>query len=255
MSGMTSGIAFFFEYPSIVLALAIHLRYVLRRRGMEITKAIVVAGGFAAAVLIYNVIITGRPLDFPYYHLIGWPGSPFEAGAGQFSFARISLQRIWETFFFGQPFHPGEYYYQGFFLYSPLLMIALAYSGREHLVFLLGFLSLVVLYTGETSVVGGCVFSNRFLVPAIPVLGLPAITFAQRRPVMFAVAASISVIISSLGAMTVPWSCARFPLGDATVRLLPTLFQHKVAGSVTVVLTAMVLVALFHIALQRRSPA
>ncbi|HET8999382.1 MAG TPA: hypothetical protein VFP86_07030 [bacterium] len=234
LSGAAGGTAFFFEYPALFLAIAIHLNYLSQQRRMEIGKAILAALPFVVCVLALNFQITGNPLDFPYYHTGDWPGSPLPVNSNRFELGHVTFQYAAQMFFFGQSFpraHNYDNYFQGLFLYSPFLLLGLFFSRKEHVILLLGCLAVALLYLGSVvdDAVGGCTFSNRYLVITLPFLALPALQLVQHWPKAFAIAAGASIAMNFIGATTVPLSCARFPLGEAITYLpayLPALLRH-----------------------------
>ncbi len=126
--------AFFFEYPALFLAIAIHLNYLSQQRRVEIGKAILAALPFVVCVLALNSQITGNALDFPYYHTGDWPGSPLPVNSNRFELGHVTFQSAAQMFFFGQSFprgHNYDNYFQGLFLYSPFLLLGLFFQGKN----------------------------------------------------------------------------------------------------------------------------
>jgi hypothetical protein len=227
LSGATGGMAILFEYPALFLVAAIHLTYLgSRQRKLDVGKAIVAALPFVVCILVINLRITGNPLDFPYYHTADWPGSPLHANTNRFELRQISLARAGQMFFFSRSTPQAPASYQGLFLYSPFLLLGLFFAKKEHVVLLLGCLAVAVFYLGAVTfdAVGGCTFSNRYLVITVPFLALPALQFAHHWPRVFSITAGASVVMNFIG-VTVPLACAPFTLGAVFSRL-PTLVRN-----------------------------
>lgn len=232
LSGAAGGMAILLEYPALFPVIAVHLNYLSQQRRAEIGKAILAALPFVVCILILNLHITGNALDFPYYHTGDWPGSPLPVDTNRFELGHATFQRAAQMFFFGKSFPRDQNSFQGLFLYSPFLLFGLFYLRKEHVILLLGCLAVVFLYLGSITddAVGGCTFSNRYLVITIPFLALPALKLAQHSPKVFAIAAGASITMNFIGATTVPLSCARFTLGEA-IPYLPALLRDAAAFS------------------------
>lgn len=247
LSGAAAGAAFLFEYPAAFPAIAIHLEYLRRRKDVAVAKAIAAAVPCVAIALLYNLAITGHPLDFPYYHVTDWPGSPFQTDANTPSLSNVTLTHVGEAFFFGPQYRlhrPVKVYYQGLFLCSPFFLAALFYVRREHLVLLSGVAAVCVFYLTEVDVAGGCTYTNRFLVITLPFLALPALALARRRPWMFSALAAASGAMCLLGAVTNPVTCATVPLRYGLAHVGPAFREYPWRDGLTLLLTAIVVGAL-----------
>ncbi len=123
LGGLLLGLAFMAEYPAVLAAPVWGAQMLLSRR--PLSKVIRFGAGVAPALIltgIYNMAITGNPLDFPYSHV---PHQEYAGATQQFGLGMPSL-----TAMLGLTLGPRR----GLFIYSPLLLWfayqALAPGGR-----------------------------------------------------------------------------------------------------------------------------
>ncbi len=225
LAGVMGGFAVLVEYPSLILLFFIFAYAFFSaksRRRLLLAPAAVVP--FILVILLYNFSVTGDALVSPYAYLHSWEGSPFSPGEDAPSLGRVTPQRFFSMFFFGEVPRAEGIYVRGLFVYSPILLLSLFSLRRiraKENILLLAALAFSLFYLTLTEVTGGCNYVNRYLIPIVPFL-MVAIAANFESPSLrklFYVLLPVSVAANLLGALVYPFACSHFPLFDAVQRV------------------------------------
>lgn len=177
-AGFLLGYSVITEYPTVFVAVALFFYAVCFLRDKR--KAIwMVVGGIppVLALALYNTAIFGKPWEFSYkyselwvdYHHTGFFGTTFP-----------KLNALW-----GMTFSP----YRGLFFLSPFLLLAIPgfyyfwrrKEYRAELVVSLAIVASVLLFTASSKMwFGGHSVGPRYLIPMLPFLTWPIISFLDR---------------------------------------------------------------------------
>jgi len=189
LSGFLIGLAVVAEYP-VALALPIWVWFILRRQPRALPRFLLGGLPCAAALLLYNYLLTGSPLTIPYAYEAHDAFSEMRTAYG------VRLPSV--TAMWGLLFPP----FRGLFFYAPALLVAgYAYvtARRRHLAGDL-FSPLGLLTAGYLALIssyfvwwGGWSYGPRHLLPLAMVLFYEAIPFVARRRALHAPLLAVSV--------------------------------------------------------------
>ncbi len=228
------------EYPLAVVAGAVGVAALAAAKDPARRRALLGLAPLALVpvlgILVHNAIVFGGPFTFGYGKL---QNTPFSSGMsrGLFGIA-VPSPRVVLQLLFGM--------YRGLFVYSPVLLVALAaYNGwpralflRVGLPLLAGALVLLLVISGYSFWQGGTCFGPRHLVGVIPLLGL-GFAFVPRawaRSPLLAVVVALSAFIVLLGTVITP-NVTEFELAPLTRAYLPLFARGEVSLSPMAFLT------------------
>jgi len=222
LAGAAAGIAgacFFLSAIAAIFLLPLAWWYAPRK------AALFVAGGvpFAAALAVYQWICFGSPFTTPVERSISFTDQSLFLGV----FGKPRLEPLWNLTF-------AEY--RGLFYCSPILLFAFAGAvvmlrRRRFRAELLAIAAVVVLFFACVAAFngwhGGAAFGPRYLLPIIPLLGIPMMFVAHRARWLWLAAAIVSVAINLAATAVDPMTLDGL-MHPLTGYIAPTLMTHRV---------------------------
>ena len=168
--GVLLSTAVLLEYLAVVLCVPIALFALYKYRGQAITFGLL--GGIPALLILvaYDLLAFGTPLPIGYQHSALWQE---QHSTGFMSLTHPTWESIW-----GLTFSP----FRGLFFFSPILLLALPGAWlllrrptmrMTGLLTLSGYLLFFVIISSSIMWWGGFSVGPRYLVPALPLLGIP----------------------------------------------------------------------------------
>ena len=210
--GLLAGCAVLAEYTLAMLVVVLGV-IVAARHGRRVVAYLAGGAPAALALLAYNAVVFGGPLEFSYRYSAGFG----EAHAQGILGVRLPDPEMLARITFGE---------RGLFLLTPVVLagvaggVLLARRRSTELRFvgtvgLLVFGLFLLIQAGWSNATGGASPGPRYVVPGLPFLAAGVAAAYERKPLLVGVASVIGVLTMGLATFTLPLAqpTERFALG------------------------------------------